>query len=445
MRALKAAKSRGQVVIMTAISLVVIFVLAGLVIDAGMGYMIRAKLNAAVDAAGIAGARAVTEGATQSDQVQNARQAARTFFAANYPNGWLGTVPVLHEPVVTFDQGKVIIDVTATASKPVTFMMLLGFNVMNVSAGAQVVRKDLDMSFVVDVTDSMQAVAAQVKDAAGTFLQQFSPTTDRVALMHFAYGAEVDDTIRPIQRGFNRQSMITHINAYNYNLGGFTNYSEGFWNARDQLNSITLSNRSTLRVIVFFSDGSPNTFASRFGFRVPSDCTTPGALATGAGATGSPDGLYRYDRQNMRLTGGCYRGTSISTYLSNTALPNYYNPHDPNEQEFRVVGGTPWTVTSAPTWRNINRASRNLAQAMALKSRQEGIYVFTLGLGSHLHDQTGPDGVRGEDLLKNMANTPDSSTYDKNLPVGVYCYAATEDDLKPCFSRLASEILRLTR
>ena len=432
---------------MTAVSLVVIFAIAGLVIDGGMGYLIKAKLNAAVDAASIAAGRAVADGETQAAQETNAKRAARIFFAANYPNGWLGTVPTLNEPSIVFNGGKVTIDVSATTTKPVTFMRVLDFTSMTVNASAQVVRKDLDMSFVVDVTDSMQSVSREVKDAASMFLDQFNSTTDRIALVHFAYGAEVDDPIRQSQRGFDKATEIDHISKFNYNPpngGGFTNYSEGFWNARDQLNSIPSANRSSLRVIVFFSDGSPNTFASRFAFQNPADCTTPGAIATGAGSSGDPDGLWRHGKQKEQVPGRCYQNR-IADHLTSTALPNYFNPHDPNEQEFRVVGGMPWTVTAAPTWNNINRASRNLAQAMALKSRQEGVYVFTLGLGAHLRDLTGPDNVRGEDLLKTMANTPDAQSYDVTQPVGVYCYAATENDLKPCFARLASEIMRITR
>lgn len=427
---------------MTALSLVVIFAVAGLVIDAGMGYLMKAKLNAAVDAAAIAGARAVTVGVTQDDQKASARAAARRFFAANYPDGWLGTVPTMNEAVITFDRGKVTIDVSAHVDKPVSFMRVLGFETTLVVAVSQVVRKDLDLAFVVDVTDSMAPVASQVKAAATMFLQHFSPTTDRMSLIHFAYGGVVDDAFRPTQRGFDRTAMTAHINAFDYNLGGFTNYSEGMWLARDQLNSVVATaSRSSLRVIVFFSDGSPNTFAS-FLFKKSSVCPTAGSIATGAGSSGSPDGLYHFDMQNQRLPGNCYQGTNIDTYVT---LPPWYNAHNANEQEFRVVGGTPWTVTSSPTWSNINRASRNLAQAMALKSRQEDIYIFTLGLGSHLRDQTGADNVRGEDLLKTMANTPDSAGHDPGQPTGVYCYAATENDLAPCFSTLASEIMRLTR
>ena len=440
--------ARGQIVLMTALSLVVIFAVAGLVIDAGVGYLMKAKLNAAVDAAAIAAGRAVTEGVTQADQEASARAAARRFFAADYPNGWLGTVPTMNEPAITFDRGKVTIDVSAHVDKPVSFMRVLGLETTLVSAASQVVRKDLDLAFVVDVTGSMAPVASAVKTNAALFLQHFSPTTDRMSLIHFAFGAEVDVPFRATQRGFDRPGMTAKINTFNFN--GNTNYSEALWQARDQLNNvIATASRSSLRVIVFFSDGSPNTFASLFGFKKTKDCATPGALATPDTSShlndcSDCDGLYVRDKQNQQLDiDKCYQNNIGSHLDANNALPDYFtNLNGQVEPDFPVVGGL---VTRAPTYRNINQASRNLAQAMALKSRQEGIYIFTLGLGPLLTEANGAYGERGDVLLKTMANTPDSAAHDPGQPTGVYCYAATADDLAPCFSRLASEIMRITR
>jgi Flp pilus assembly protein TadG len=464
------ARQRGQIVIMTALMLIILIGAVGLALDSGLGYIVKAKLNAAVDAAGIAAARAVVQGNNQAEQEASARQAATNFFNANYPNGYFGSTPTLNPLGITFDQGKVTFDVSATAIVPVTFMRVLDFNLLTVGSEAQVVRKDLDLAFVMDTTDSMVAVAPQVKAAAVSFLEHFSQTTDRIALIHFAHGAVVDVPFKADQsRGFDRPAMTAKINAFSFN--GFTNFSEGYWNARDQLNNhIAMARRSSLRVIVFFSDGSPNTFASYFQFKsAPAGCaydgSTPGqyyvtgALQTAAAATGSPDGLWYFDRQTQALAGGCYRGTSIvgctaaTDCLTAAAIPAWYNPHDRlNENEFPVVTNTPRvvtnsTATTAIAYRNVNRASRNLPEAMAKKSRQEGIYVYTLGLGSHVQDLTGPDNEDGETLLKCMANTPDALARCRapSEPVGTYCWAANEDYLKPCFSKLASEILRLTR
>ena len=113
---------------------------------------------------------------------------------------------------------------------------------------------------------------------------------------------------------------------------------------------------------------------------------------------------------------------------------------------------TPRVVTAdissvAAFQRNVERASRNLAEAAAAKARDEGVFVFTLGMGAALKSPGSYDNDTGEMILKCMANVSDapSRCYNPAKPVGMYCYAATEADLTPCFSRLASAILRITK
>lgn len=448
---------RGQVLIVIALSMVVLIGAVGLAIDSGLGFIVRSKLNAAVDAASIAAARAVTQGVGEAAQRASAQAAAQKFFAANFPTGYLGATPTFNAPTVTFDAGKVTVDAAATASVPVTLMRVLGFNLLTVSASAQTIRKDLDLAFVMDTSGSMAPVGSTVISSAQLFLTKFNPTLDRMALIHFSYGAEVDTPIKTVARGFDQAGMSKAIGKYTFD--GLTNSAEGVWNGRDQLNSIALANRSSLRVIVFFSDGSPNTISSVFKFKKPSDCTTPGSLVTGDGTgTGTPAGLWLINKQGTTAAGNCNQGSNIVKNLDAAALPQWYNAHNPTNlpalQEFPIITATPRSVTNdtssnAATWINVNRASRNLLEAMAAKARAEGMYVFTLGLGSELTQANGPaPSDKGEDILKCMANTPDALsrcvTAGAGQPVGIYCHAANSNELKPCFEKLASAILRIS-
>lgn len=445
---------------MTALSLTVLIGSVGLAIDSGMGYLVKAKLSAAVDSAVVAAARAVTNGVDQTAQTASAQQAAREMFAANYPPGYMGSTPTFNNPTVTFDQGKVIIDGTASAEVPVSFMRVFNFNLLNVGTSGQAIRRDLDMAFVVDTSGSMNPSRVAVRDNSKLFLTKFNPMQDRMALIHFSNGAVVDDAIRPVQRGFDRTSMNNHINNYNYSAS--TNSAEGFWNARDQLNRISIVNRSSLRVIVFFSDGAPNTFSSQFKFNPDSRCRNPattfrrpGSVSSGDSASGLVSGLQRIDQQDAPLSAvDSTCNTASGALLGTNALPQYYNAHanpatDANIDEFAVANGGPRSVTSAPSYANVNRVSRNLVETMAARARSEGIYVFTLGLGGQLITGTGPDGERGDVVLKCMANTPDATpscvTAGAGQPVGIYCHAADENGLKPCFAKLASAILRISQ
>ncbi|RZT42928.1 vWA domain-containing protein [Cupriavidus agavae] len=420
------ARQRGQITIVAALLMFGLAGAAGLGIDAGMAYMTKARLNAAVDSAAVAAARAVTNGTTQAEQAAAARQAATDFFNVNYKTDYLRGSRSMATPNVAFDQGKVTITVSANATMPLSWMKVLGFNNVAVAASSTAIRKDLDMVFVIDASGSMGPVWSTVRSNANSFLNQFSPSTDRVGLVHFATGAVSDIAIRTSQRGFDRPAMQTRITGLTND--GSTNYAEGLWQARSQLNSIPQLNRSSLRVIVFFSDGKPNTLGAAYRTKNGNTCT--GSLS----ASGGLDGYFAVDQQDTRLGGNC---NSLNGNKEPSQMPAYYTAHSPTDTEFRIVGSSPLTVSSSVTSGNVGNASYNVPIAMASALRAQGVYIFTLGLDGN--------GGFDEALLKRMANTPDATGYNSSQPSGIYCYAKTINDLRPCFSKLASEILRISQ
>lgn len=442
-------RQRGAVAIMVAISMVVLLAIVGLVVDAGLAYMVKARLNAAVDSAALAAARAVPVGNNQTEQIANAQAASAQFFAANIPADYLLSKPNLLSTTVTFNAGMATIDVRAEAPMPVSFMQVLGFTSLKPVAYAQTIRKDLDMALVVDTSGSLLATGAAVRSATTTFLNAFNVTQDRVGLIHFASGAEIDNAIPTVNRGFNRASMLKNVAAFTFDGG--TSSVEGMFNAREQLNTILPINRSSLRVIVFFSDGVPSSFGTTLTF-AKSACNL--AMANVVGAIDSVgQGMFdlNVSEDTLLAPSSCnFTSKTIGTVASK--LPDWYNAHPlTSVKEFPVTGNNPRTVTSDLTGSlaltNIDRASRNLVEAVASKARDENIYVFTLGLGNSLKIKSGPDNEVGEDVLKCMANVADgpSRCYNASKPVGMYCYAATTADLTPCFSRLASAILRISK
>ena len=205
---------------------------------------------------------------------------------------------------------------------------------------------------------------------------------------------------------------------------------------------------SSLRVIVFFSDGAPNSFASIFGPNTsdPSCNSLAGTIISGD-TPNTPAGMYYDNVQSQQYTSPCYSNRATNVI---TQLPQWYNAHNTtwlNNQTIPVITNTPRVVTSAVNYANVNNAARNIAEAMANQARSQGIYVFAIGRGSELLQPEGANGEIGQDVLKCMANTPDSlpRCYNPAQPVGVYCQALTPADLTPCFSKLASEILRISK
>ncbi|MEI8117679.1 MAG: TadE/TadG family protein [Methylophilaceae bacterium] len=514
--------SKGQVTIIVALTLTVLLGMIGLAVDSGLAYGVKAKLDSALDAASLAGAKALSQGTTQAEQETSAKAAANKFFHANYPNDYLGSTVTEPTITVTFlppppnctpPQCGTIVEVSASATRPLTFMQAIIPNIQSAMVGssAKAGRQTLDLAFVVDITGSMSSVGSSVRSRAQEFLDHLDPSSDRVSLISFNYGGVVNDAIRTTTRGFDRTTMKSHIQSFNFS--GNTNFGEGFWHARNQLNSVPttpLGNRSNLRVILFFTDGAPNTFASTFPVRKMSTpdsscsgsnptcncsssinnsgfCTSPtnractcgctGSLVTGDGNTGSVSGMNLHETTSGNaVTGSCNMGNNIiSNSISNSGiyqLPSWYAAPHSNlipSPEFQVAPQPSLppqlrTISTTPSFTAVNRASRNLAEEMAWTARNEGIYVFVLGLGDLLHGNAGPDNEMGERLLMCMANTDkeesgisvtplsrcyaSNQTNNLNQPtgaqtVGSYCWAKDDPSLKYCYDKLASQILRL--
>ncbi|MBC7501665.1 MAG: VWA domain-containing protein, partial [Herminiimonas sp.] len=242
MRAHQQKIQSGQVIVIFALFLFVLVAAIGLAIDSGMGYLSKAKLNSAVDAAAIAAARAAIKGDTQAEQTASATEAAREFFAVNYPANYLQSTPVLDSTSVAYANGKITIDVAATATLPTSFMRVANVNQLVIRAGAETVRKDLDLAFVIDTSGSMNNPVTQdrVRQASKSFLEKLNAVTDRVSLIQFASGAQVRQPFKPSQdRGFDRGTMKGTIDAFNFE--GATNSAEGLWHARDQLKNSIVS------------------------------------------------------------------------------------------------------------------------------------------------------------------------------------------------------------
>ncbi|MFC3468488.1 VWA domain-containing protein [Massilia oculi] len=452
-------RQRGVVAIMVAIAMLVLLGVVGLTIDAGLAYLIKARLNAAVDSAALAGARAVTTGNNQAEQTASARAAAADFFAANIPTNYLLSAPRILSTNVTFKGGQAIIDVEADAKMPVSIMQVIGFESLTPVAAAQTIRNDLDMALVIDTSGSLSASATTVRNSAKSFLNKFNVTQDRVALVHFASGAETDVPFNLSARGFNRTLMTTKINSYAFTGG--TASVEGMWNAREQLNLVPLANRSTMRVIVFFSDGAPTALGTFLAFTNTSDCKDllGKSIAGTIDSAGATYGLSKLDDSDNVIVKENCRVLRNGVYTARR-LPDWYNAHndgakpdDITKREFPIVTTLPRAVTAdissaALFSRNVDLASRNLAEAIASNVRDQGIVVFTLGMGAALKSTGAHDTANtGEMVLKCMANAVDAPKrcQNANQPVGMYCYAATDADLTPCFSRLASAILRISK
>ncbi len=451
-------KNKGLVALLSVIAAPFLILATGLAIDTERAYLVKAKLFTAIDAAGIAAARAVSEGESA------ARAAANKMFAANLPDGYhnsTSTGPSINFGYDSF--GNVTIDLSASAEMTRTFLGVFGHSTLDIDATAQTIRRPVDLVLVVDNTTSLRLgsigdVTDDVVERSKEFISNFNESFDRVALVKYAFGAEVPVAFQAT-RGHTRSDINSAIDAFNFgSLSNpqYTNASEGLYMALDALRNV--ENPANLKVIVFFTDGAPNTFASEFDFTSTSTDYT-GAIRSSDGTSGTPRGLWRHDAIATRLSGTGYQGSNIDDRIA--SLPDYYTAHDPDATEFKVLNPdhpdrpvyqyNPSSHSASNLYTRVNRVARNLVEDMAEAARSEDIYVFTLGLGSSLTSSAGPDNEIGQDLLLRMANDPRlledpdlAGDYNASQLEGVYCHAVDEQALGPCFDEMLNVIIRLT-
>ncbi|GEA59051.1 vWA domain-containing protein [Vibrio comitans] len=469
-------ESKGLAVLLTVIALPFLLIMAGLAIDSGRAYSMQAKLFAAVDAAAVAAARAVAQGEDAAED------AAEKYFNVNLSQALKIANPTLGTPIITQvdddsgGTGHISINLSATANMPTTFIGLLGFDTWPVSVQAEAIRRPVDIVLIVDNSGSLADEADTVIARSKSFVSNFSESFDRVSIVKYANGAEVAVPFNS-SRGFTltdgEDGVIDEIDKFNISSGQYTNTAEGFYKGYSQISNVDTP--ADLQVIVFFTDGTPTAMTAEVGYR-----TGPGAtdeLIEGVlriSGSSEAHGLWDPDQVYATLDnsdGDYYDGSNIESKITMTStFGNSTGPHHGNTDLFEIDEVTPvkrpLTNFDGPSgdstsilWGNIQQASRNLPEQMASTARSNNIFVFTLGLGDALQEESGKNNdERGEYLLYRMANdpamltatfpgetgTPLAADFEPDQNQGVYCFAETEDDLGPCFDKMLEVIIRLT-
>lgn len=433
---------KGQVFILLALVLLVLLIFAGLAVDVGMAYVVKTRLNAAVDAAALAAGRVVAadDGSAISE--------GEKFFHANYPDGLMGAA--VQEPSVGSEyDGRSrswTVTVSSTAQVPTYFVKAVGWPALTVQATATTTVNPVDLVLVMDTTRSLgcppspEGTLETLKNAAKNFVGRFNPKNDRVGLVRYACGA-VEDARITAARGFNQKRIDDALNAMT--AGGFTTAEEALRLAKVQLDGVPADRRAPTRIIVFFTDGAPNGVAADFttgsGTRVGTLSSEPGDFLTLRDVSRIQHSL------NQDATGALpdrdWTGT-ISTYSYN------------NIRSFESPSGAPLPLTRC----NINMAARNMLENVANDARNgtgesgSKITIFTIGLGAFLTTLEVPNycpaygsNEFGQNILQRIANTRDSDTYNGQQPTGVYAFAASAGQLNAAFDQVARAILRISR
>lgn len=152
-----AGNERGSVALWVGLALITFVGCAGMAIDTARGYMVKARLSQALDAAALAGAKSLLSDTRDED--------INMFFNANFDSTSFGAT--IDGPDIEADTTKNTVKVSATATIDTTLMFVLGFETMTVAAEATAIRaiNGLDVVLSIDVSGSMCMPCTKIQAA----------------------------------------------------------------------------------------------------------------------------------------------------------------------------------------------------------------------------------------------------------------------------------------
>ena len=151
----------GSVLPLTAVGLMVVLAAGGSAVDIGRIYLVQGQMQAAVDAAALAGARSFTN---KSNTDAGRERQVDIYFRENFPDGYMGTAPVVPKRTFEVVNEVNVTTVSAAVVLPMSFMRIFGFDnrTLTAIASAELQPRPLEVMVVLDNTGSMQT-----KDVGG--------------------------------------------------------------------------------------------------------------------------------------------------------------------------------------------------------------------------------------------------------------------------------------
>ena len=440
-------KNDGFTLVYMAVTLTVLLLGTGIAVDSGRAYVVKAQLSKAVDGAALAAARALNSG--------NPQAAAARVFKANFPNQYLGTLPGdptaaagFYTSAVNAATGVNTVTVTATAVLPTTFMQLGNIMTVTVGATGEATRRMVDLSLVLDVSSSIGAEWATVRDAAA----------DVHRLVRRAARSCRPADVQQRRAGARRHAGCAAASTRPKVIadvpgvlpGGSTNMVEGLYRGWDELRSVPAGQQSGLRVIVLFTDGASNGVPADYdGAGVAKTLRTwdfPKNLPDPDGQTmGRPhiDGLYDTDtgianpgvrtlRRSLELASAtvartcrCCRSTTWHTHHRSSGHPDAVPAADRGADGQRR-GADRAARPAEPRRRHGPLSGRDLQhqqrgaqsslEIIANEARNDNgdykIRIYTIGMGELVRYNLGTMPEKPEDILKRISN--DKTSLDFN-------------------------------
>ncbi len=209
------ANRRGNVAVIFALALLPILAAAGSAVDITRALQVKARLNSALDAAGLAAGKKIDADDATIIATANA------YFQANYPADALG---VPGELSVNITDNTITLSVTARVET--TIMKIAGFDEINVGSTNEISRAvtGLEVALALDNTGSMAGQKLEDLKTASheliaiLFGSESFPEHLKVSLVPFAAGVNVGPLFDPVWLDMAGASSI-HGENFNFTAG----------------------------------------------------------------------------------------------------------------------------------------------------------------------------------------------------------------------------------
>jgi hypothetical protein len=383
----RARRDRGTVLVFLAVAMVTILVGAGLAIDLGRGYVLKAQVSRAVDAAALAAARSLRSG--EDIAVERGTAIA----AANGLQGGFGQA-TLDFVFGTTEDGELTVTAEGAMRIPTLLMKLIGQDVVGARSRAVTVVPPIDLVLVLDQSGSLSEAGAwdDLQDAAQAFVANFDDDIDQMGMVSFQ--------LRAIDR-FQIQQPFVGLAVSTIEAMpslGFTNTGEGLRLAYEQLDGPNVRDAAA-KVVVFFTDGRPTAFRANAG--------------------------------NSDRVLAAYTGAGVFGFWNNpNALPMDVRPPPNGCQGVGNCFGY--------TKQGVFDKARDNGAFWASEIRSSGALLYTIGLG----DTSQPLGSilqPDPDFLRLLAN--EDGIADPSQPRGRMYFAPSSAELAAIFQLVAQDLL----
>jgi Flp pilus assembly protein TadG len=474
-------REKGQVMLIAMLAMIGLIAVIGLALDGGIMFVSYARLRRATDAAALAAALQYRQGYHQSDLYDTAME----FLALNGVNDPAATVDtcVTDSALCTTPPRKLVL-VQTHGVVQLAFLPVIGIDTATLSASAESEAASVDVVLLIDTSESMTFNAAQityngdgsvatydpnrdptycnpdnscepfaeVKSAAQAFADQMYYPFDRVSVINFDSSAHddldltsdqgaVDSAIQNLQvvegngvcpsgqpcRNYLMKNgslvLDAHGNPYftgfgcgnPWTFGGdpsqctTTNTGGGFLLAGDEF-AIPPINTSGLWVVVFLTDGAANS----------------GACPTSTWAW--QDYVDSEDVDHPHTALFCRNVYDTPRHCTDTNLTQMARC----ESEGGVLDDADY---------NADDYARDEADFVAF---DQHAYIYSIGLGNLVTNDTNGDPTAGQQLLQYAANAGSGEPIADDA--GLYYFAPSGAQLASIFQAIANNIaIRLTK